>query len=357
MPGPSVTPNTPKSAHTAFTELPVVDVTGLFSGNLAERKSAARALDQAAREAGFLYVTGQGISPKVIEDLKRCTREYFAQDLDAKMANYIGLSTNHSGYVPAGEEQLYLSATAPAKVDKKEAYDIGFECADPDLQRPMLGRNQWPPMAGFREAVDAYYQQAMALCEKLFRGLALGLDLPEDTFTRHLNAPPNQLRLLHYPYDESAVDAQGIGAHTDYEFFTILLPTAPGLEVLNGAGQWIDAPYMEGALVINIGDMIEVFTNGAYVATSHRVRKVPEERYSFPLFCTLDYDTVIEPHELFCDARNPAKYEPLMCGDHLYAQTIQTFAYLKNRLSKGEIALPEDARGLSSFGQLPHLGQ
>lgn len=349
----SINQSPPKTAHTAFTRLPVVDVSGLYSDRVTDRQHAARALDQAARDAGFLYVTGHGINPKVIAGLQRCAREYFAQDLAAKMANYIGLSDNHSGYVPAGEERFY---STPDQIDKKEAYDIGFECTDPLSQRPMLGRNQWPDMPGFKEDVTAYYQQAMALGEKLFRGFALGLNLPEDTFTRHLNAPPNQLRLLHYPYDDSAVDAPGIGAHTDYEFFTILLPTAPGLEVLNGAGQWIDAQFMEGALVINIGDMIEVFTNGTYVATSHRVRKVAEERYSFPLFCTLDYDTVIAPHESFCSHQHPAQYDALVCGDHLYAQTMQTFAYLKDRLAKGEISLPEGSRGLDSFGQLSHVG-
>lgn len=355
MPGHSKKQNTSKSANTAFTELPVVDVTGLSSGNTADRKNTARALDQAARDAGFLYVVGHGISPKVIEELKHCAHKYFAQELAVKMANYIGLSKNHSGYVPAGEEQLYSSSVAPVKVDKKEAYDIGFECTDPALHRPMLGSNQWPVMAGFKEAVTGYYQQAMTLGEKLFRGFALGLDLPEGTFTRHLNAPPNQLRLLHYPYDESAMDAPGIGAHSDYEFFTILLPTAPGLEVLNGAGQWIDVPFMEDALVINIGDMLEVFTNGAYVATSHRVRKVAEKRYSFPLFCTLDYDVEIKPHASFCHSRYTAQYESLICGDHLYAQTVQTFTYLKIQLARGEISLPEGCRGLSSFGQISRV--
>jgi isopenicillin N synthase-like dioxygenase len=353
MSGHSIKPNTPKSAHTAFTELPVVDVSGLSSESRTDRQKAARALDQAARDAGFLYVTGHGIDPEVIAGLQQCACQYFTQDMAAKMTNYIGLSQNHSGYVPAGEERFYSS---PNQVDKKEAYDIGFECTDPQKQKPMLGTNQWPDLPDFQEGVTAYYQQAMTLGEKLFRGFALGLGLPEDTFTRHLHAPPNQLRLLHYPYDDSAVDTPGIGAHTDYEFFTILLPTAPGLEVLNGAGQWIDAPFMEGALVINIGDMIEVFTNGAYVATSHRVRKVAEERYSFPLFCSLDYDTLVQPHEVFCSDQHTSQYEPLVCGDHLYAQTIQTFTYLKKRLEKGEIMLPEGCRGLDSFGQLSRVG-
>jgi isopenicillin N synthase-like dioxygenase len=114
---------------------------------------------------------------------------------------------------------------------------------------------------------------------------------------------------------------------------------------------------MEGAFVINIGDMMEVLSNGAFVATSHRVRKVAEERYSFPLFCACDYDTLIEPVPARLNETNPARYEPIRCGDHLYAQTIQTFVYLKRRLEAGELLLPEGARGLASFGHQPGAGR
>ncbi len=148
-------------------------------------------------------------------------------------------------------------------------------------------------------------------------------------------------------------DRPGIGAHTDYECFTVLLPTAPGLEVLNGAGEWIDVPLVEGAFVINIGDMLELLSNGAFVATSHRVRKVAEERYSFPLFCALDYDTLVAPAAELLDPGTPSRYQPLVCGEHLFAQTAQTFGYLKRRLESGELTLPEGSKGLSSFGYQP----
>ena len=123
--------------------------------------------------------------------------------------------------------------------------------------------------------------------------VALGED--PDMFSRHATKTPSQLRLIHYPYNPAAEDAFGIGAHTDYECFTLLKPTAPGLEVLNGAGDWIDVPPVDGTFVVNIGDMLELWTNGAYVATSHRVREVEEERYSFPLFFNVDYHTEVKP--------------------------------------------------------------
>lgn len=332
--------------HSAFKILPMVDVSGLLSSCEMDKVEAAAALDEAAREAGFLYVTGHGVDPELIERLKQRTQAYFAQPLALKMDNYIGLSNNHSGYVPEGEEQF-----AEGSVDHKEAFDVGFDYLAQAGRRPMLGANQWPTLPGFKEDISAYYDAVFNLSRTLFRGFAIALGLPEDTFIRHVNTPPSQLRLVHYPYVADApMDRPGIGAHTDYECFTLLLPTAPGLEVLNGAGEWIDVPLIDGSFVVNIGDMMEVLSNGNYVATSHRVRKVAQERYAFPLFCACDYDTVIEPLAELVTPGTPSGYDSLRCGDHLYAQTIQTFGYLKRRLAAGELTLPDGAKALSSFG-------
>ncbi|MFJ7143609.1 isopenicillin N synthase family dioxygenase [Pseudomonas protegens] len=337
----------PRSAHSAFTTLPLVDISGLSSQVPEQRLASARALGRAAAQAGFLYVTGHGIAPEIIDRLKRRSAEYFNQPMAVKMADYIGLSSNHSGYVPEGEEQF-----AGGGIDHKEAFDVGFDYLHSEGRRPMLGANRWPSMAGFKEDIQAYYEAVFNLSLTLFRGFALALGLAEDRFSRWVSTQPSQLRLIHYPCAPQApVDRPGIGAHTDYECFTILLPTAPGLEVLNGAGQWIDVPLVEGAFVINIGDMLEVLSNGRYLATAHRVRKVAQERYSFPLFCACDYDTLIAPLEETFDPEQPSPYQPLICGEHLYAQTVQTFRYLKQRLAAGQLSLPDGARDLSSFGR------
>lgn len=334
-----------RNTHSAFTRLPVVDVSGLFSADQTRRRETALQLGSAAKDAGFLYITGHGVPQPLIDSLLDRTREYFAQPLADKMRHYIGQSSNHSGYVPEGEEQFDSGV-----IDHKEAYDIGFDLHPREERRPMLGPNQWADMPGFREDVKAYYDAVLALGNQLFKGFALALGLPEDAFSRYVTTPPSQLRLIHYPFNPEAADRPGIGAHTDYECFTILLPTAPGLEVLNGAGEWIDVPLVEGAFVINIGDMLEVLSNGMYVATSHRVRKVAEERYAFPLFCACDYDTVIAPVTELLSEAEPARYAPVRCGDHLFAQTVQTFGYLKRRLERGELSMPDGARGLASFG-------
>ncbi len=336
----------PHTSHTAFTRLPIVDISLLFSNDSGDRKQVARELGVAARETGFLYLKGHRVDPSLIEKLKATSREFFAQDLERKMSNYIGLSENHSGYVPQGEEEFYTPT-----VDLKEAYDIGFESSSLMARFVENASNQWPDDQSFKEAIKAYYDEMLSLSRTLFRGFALALELPEDTFTKNLSKPPSQLRILHY-FDnpEAKEDDSGIGAHTDYEFFTILLPTAPGLQVLNGANEWINVPLIDDCFVINIGDMMEVVTNGKYVATSHRVRQVQQERYAFPFFSSLDYDTPVAPMQSLLDTDERTVSEPIICGDHLLAQTMQTFSYLKRRLANGEIAMPSKARELASFG-------
>lgn len=333
-----------------FSAIPVVDISGLYSTSADDRAAVGAEIALVSREVGFFYIRGHPVSPDRIAGLKAAAARYFAQAEEAKMADYIGQSVNHSGYVPEGEEQFVYGGK-----DRKEAFDVGFDYDGPPTGG-MLGPNIWPDLPGFKADVAAYYAEVSDLARTLFRGFALAMGLAEDFFEDKLTAPPAQLRLLHYPYNPDAEDAQGIGAHTDYECFTILLPTAPGLEVMNDHGEWIDAPPIEGTFVINISDMIETWTNGEFVATSHRVRKVAEERYSFPYFATCDYDTVVEPLPGFVSADNPARYPPLASGEHLFAQTAQTFAYLKKRITEGSVTLPEGARGLATYGREARVG-
>jgi len=325
----------------SFDVVPVIDIADLASADPAERQAVAKALGEAAREVGFLYVRGHGVPEALSAAVLDAARRVFDEPLERKQGWYIGRSMNHSGYVPEGEEVF-----ADGKTDRKEAFDVGLDA--PEGGAPMLGPNLWPDLPGFREPVAAYYAAMAGLARRMFRGFALALGLPEDHFDPHLARPPSQLRLIHYPYDPDAADARGIGAHTDYEFFTILRSTEPGLEVMNGEGRWIDVPPQPGAFVINIGDMLEAWTNGVFVATSHRVRKVAAERFSFPFFATCDYETVVEPHPRFVSPGRPAAYPPLVSGEHLYAQTRATFAYLKSR--RGEAGGPAFGQAVRQAG-------
>ena len=341
----------------AFGAVPLVDISPLGGPDAAAHDAAVADLRRAAEEVGFLYLAGHGIDPALMDGVRNAAAAFFARSEAEKMAVYIGKSRNHRGYVPEGEEVFYGGGK-----DKKEAFDLSIDLPadDPDYLdgNPLLGPNQWPAgVTGFREAVTAYYDAVFAVGRRLLSGFSEALGLEADALDGYFLKPPSQLRLIHYPYDPHATEkAAGIGAHTDYEVFTLLLPTAPGLEVMNDAGDWIDVPPIEGTFVVNIGDMLEVWSNGAFTATSHRVRPVAEERYSFPLFFSCDYWTKVEPLPAFVSEAHPPAYEPLIAGEHLYAQVAQTFTYQKERIEKAEARMPEGFRTLSSFGREAQAG-
>lgn len=320
--------------------LPLLDISLLCSPDRSDRLQVAHALDQACKDVGFLYLKGEQFKPELFEKLHQTAQQYFAQDTALKMQNYIGLSENHSGYVPIGEERFVENS-----YDLKEAYDVNYDYLGLEDRRPLVGPTQWPDDPSFKVHVSNYYQHIKKIGQQIFQSFALALDLDEDYFNAHISKAPSQLRLIHYPYIADIQDKEGIGAHTDYECFTLLLPTAPGLQVLNKAGQWMDVPLLENTLIMNIGDMMEILSNGRYLATKHRVKKVAEERYSFPFFFSCDYDYIIQP----LVNSESAQYAPLKGGEHLFNQTAQTFQYLKDKVARGEIQL-ENARPLYSFG-------
>ncbi|MEH3046258.1 isopenicillin N synthase family dioxygenase [Sphingomonas adhaesiva] len=321
--------------------LPIVDISDLAGSSVADRLAVAHALDDACRRSGFLYIRGAQLDWRLADRLLATAKRYFAQGMAAKMAHYIGGSSNHSGYVPAGEEEF-----GGGTRDLKEAYDVNNDYPHAEGRRPLLGPNLWPDLPGFRDDVLAYYRHLDAIGRQLFGAFACALGLAEDHFAPHLRHPPNQLRLIHYPLAPAAEDRPGIGAHTDYECFTLLFATSGGLQVMDRSGEWRDVPPVDGTMVMNIGDMMELMSNGRWLATTHRVKKVAEERYSFPLFFTCDYDHVVAP---LVPPHGARRYAPIRCGEHLFHQTAQTFAYLKQRQARGEVTLAQPLP-LGSFG-------
>jgi len=203
----------------------------------------------------------------------------------------------------------------------------------------MTGVNVWPDnLPGFRETVLDYYHRVLEIGQLLFPLFALALDLPENFFDDKTTKPAAIMRLLHYPPQsptsfESDPDSSrrqiGIGAHTDYECFTILWQDrAGGLQVRNTAGKWVDAVPIPGTLVLNLGDQFARWTNDIFKSTLHRViNRSGLERYSIPLFFGTDYDVPLEPIPTCVSLESPSKYDKVItAGEYVKSRLEATYA-------------------------------
>lgn len=163
------------------------------------------------------------------------------------------------------------------------------------------------------------------------RGFALALDMNADYFADKIDRPLAQLRLLHYPPQSGDVQARtiGCGAHTDYGCLTILAQDQNGgLQVRNTAGDWIAAPPVPGAFVVNLGDQMARWTNGRFQATPHRVINVSgRERYSMPFFFDPNWEAEIACLPTCAVPGEAPRFAPVQAGPYLQSRFDATFAY------------------------------
>ncbi len=320
-------------------QLPVIDLSGLMTGDPDDKRSVARALGDAARTSGFFYITNHGVCESLIEDLFAASRAFHGKPRSYKMKYWSGFTTHHRGYVPLEEN----GASFPKRINFNEAWDMSYEApADhPDYLAKwrMTGPNIWPDLPGWKETVSTYYDAVFALGLKLLDALAIELEVDAAELTRHINNPTSQLRLLRYVENDmpATKDFVGIDAHSDFECFTILLQGAPGLQVMNADDVWIEAMPIPGCFIVNIGDIFETWSGGRFKSTQHRVNNIGRERYSFPLFFGLDYHAVVEPLEKFRTPETVAKYPAIKAGDHLMRMSVNAFRYMADARSKGEL--------------------
>lgn len=327
--------------------LPVVDLGPLRSGDRVAIRRTADAMGAAAREVGFFYIENHGVPLSMIRSAYEAAEEFFALPDPVKRAYYIGESLNHRGYVPFTEKGDYAD-----EVNRNyEAFDLALDLPrdDPDYLAGnlLLGPNVWPSVPGFRERIGAYYAAISEVGRRIAGALELHLELPEGELTRQMTKPISQLRLLHYVRARATASVKSVnmGAHTDYECLTLLHQRQPGLQVMTRADEWVDVPVRPECYVINIGDMLEAWTNGAFRSTPHRVLNLSPERFSMPYFVAANYDTVIRPFPSLISTGNPSKYEPFKAGLHLERMLLRDFPYLRERRGERIWAATTDHKG------------
>ncbi|KAH7335822.1 hypothetical protein B0J17DRAFT_695744 [Rhizoctonia solani] len=251
------------------------------------KAQVASAIREACINVGFFYVKNHGIDEAAISSTLDISRRFFDLPLEGKMKIDFSKTPNFRGYYPMAQRRFL-----------PESYEMGPDIeASPDI--PMNGRNVWPSedaIPGFKEIMLKYY-----------------------------------LHLVYYPPQSLKVGGQdcGVGAHTNFQFFTILWQDDHrALQVQNASGQWIDADPIPGTFVINLADQLARWTNEIFKSTVHRAIHISEtQRYSIPLFFGIDYNVNLEVLPSCVSESRPARYEPILAGECLKARMEKAYGY------------------------------
>ena len=268
--------------------LPVLDYSQLNAG-LDEASDFRDNLRNAMHDVGFLYLAGHGIPQELTDAMLAISRRFFELPEEQKLKLENVHSPQFRGYTRMGAE---LTDRA---VDWREQIDIGVERDAVELADGVAdywrleGPNLWPTeLPEMREVVSEWTKRLSAISLDLLRALAVSLGAPEDSFDEAFGARAfPMLKIVRYPGESGNEPKQGVGSHRDGGVLTLLLvePGKGGLQV-EYRGKWIDVPQVPGTFVVNIGEMLELATNGYLKATLHRVISpgTGADRISLPFF-------------------------------------------------------------------------
>ncbi len=283
----------PLSRRLDFSEIPQLDVGPLLDG--ADGDALIDALEQACTDVGFFYVHNHGVAPELIAELRHQADLYFNQPMSEKMK--LPINAHMRGYLPL-DYSSYEGEERAAK-SHQEGFWVGYDRAL-NAARPMEGPNVWPDYpAGLKQAMQNYFGAVERLSAALQRGFAMALGLGEAGLDAQFENPMSLLKLNHYPPQDAPESVKHIGVvpHSDSGAFTILWQDdGDGLEIENKSGEWIGAPSIPDTFVINIGNVMQIWTDGRFSSTPHRViNRGGRDRYSIPFFVNPGPDASIGP--------------------------------------------------------------
>nr|XP_023918191.1 2-oxoglutarate-Fe(II) type oxidoreductase isoform X2 [Quercus suber] len=270
-------------------KLPIIDLIS------PDRISTANSIRQACIDYGFFYLVNHGMEEELLGKVFEESKKFFLLPLEEKMKMP---RKEHRGYTPLYAENL--DPTSSSKGDPKESFYIGpLE----DITTP-VNLNQWP------SEEEDFFEKVGALDE-----------------------PNAFLRLLHYPGELGSSDDEiyGSSAHSDYGMVTLLATDGvQGLQVCREKFKqprvWEDVLHVDGALIVNIGDIMERWTNCLFRSTLHRVMLSGKERYSAAFFLDPNPDCMVECLESCCSESSPPRFPPIRGGDYLQERLRLTYA-------------------------------
>ncbi|MEN8817541.1 MAG: 2-oxoglutarate and iron-dependent oxygenase domain-containing protein [Nonlabens sp.] len=310
-----------------MTNIPSVDLADFLSDDPKRKEKFISEIGAAYEDIGFVALKNHFLSDDLVEKLYAQVEKFFQLPKETKLGYEREDLGGQRGYVSFGKEH----AKGKKEGDLKEFWHFGQEVA-PDVTI----EDDYPDNVIVKElpGFNATGMEAYRMLEKtgiyVLRALSLHIGMEEHYFDYWASNGNSILRPIHYPPITSEPDnAVRAGAHGDINLITLLMgASAPGLQVQNRAGEWIDAIAKEDELVINVGDMLQRHTNNKLRSTIHRVVNPPRDlwhtsRYSIPFFLHPRSDMKLDCLKECIDENNPKQYEDITAGEFLHQRLVE----------------------------------
>jgi isopenicillin N synthase-like dioxygenase len=322
----SLAPSLPPVRADAPEEIPVLDLADYLAGVPGALQRLGAELRRAFEEIGFYFIVGHGVPQSLVDAAFAAAERFHAQPLEDKLA--IRMDGGLAGYLPVRGSTTRHSRINP---NNKPNVNEAFFARREDGGAP----NRWPAnLAGFRETAIAYQAAMEQLGKSLLPLYAVALDLPPDYFEAAFTRPMYTLRMSHYPQQDEVVDNEfGLAPHTDTSFMTMLAQNkVPGLSIRLPTGRWVDAPAIDGAFLVNGGDLLRRWTNDRFLATPHRVvNRSGRERYAIPFFFDCGNEVVMDCLPTCREPGQPPRYEPITYAAYMDWYRQLNFGQAKDR--------------------------
>ncbi|OAQ68912.1 2OG-Fe oxygenase superfamily protein [Pochonia chlamydosporia 170] len=319
-------------------EIPIIDVSPIFSSSLEDRKSVAQQVRNAATNTGFFYIKNHGVPNHVTQESYNAALEFFRQDVDKKNEASITKSARYNGYRAPDTQRV----NPDEGIDVRESFSITYdpridtevnkvqEIPENVMEYIRMEEGHWENtsnLPNFKCSVINHYQSCLSLARALTRTFALSLDLPETAFDSKVVYPDAGINMNYYPpipNNQSLTPTDpnarvSIGSHTDFPVFTILWQdNVGGLQVLSRDGQWINAKPIPDTFVVNIADCLQRITNDKYVSTIHRAQNWSgKERVSIGFFWGFGFHETCAVLDNCLAPGEKKKYEDINCWEWL----------------------------------------
>lgn len=304
--------------------IPVVDLSDFLEGNDESRKAFVEQLGKAYETVGFVAVKNHTIPPKLIKKLYDHVQRFFSLPLEKKRHYEIKELAGQRGYTSFGKEHA-KGSEAP---DLKEFFQYGQTIEE--TYKAGFAKDIYPDnvlvkeIPGFNETILNAYRHFETSGSALLKAIAIYLDLPEDYFEAHIKNGNSILRCIHYPpITEEPKSAIRSEQHEDINLITLLVgASADGLQILTRQGEWVNVTSLPEQIVVNVGDMLQRFTNNKLKSTTHRVINPPRElwhtsRFSMPFFLHPKSEMSLACLKECIDEKHPKGYQDITAGEYL----------------------------------------